>query len=293
MRNPTESAPRSHEKAPREEPSPRGRFEVAVSRDETCRSRFVVAVVPAHDEEAAVGEVVRGLLPHCDEVLVVDDGSRDRTADRAREAGAAVLVHPRRQGKGHAIRAGIAWAFAAAEGRRGGVLLVDGDGQHAIGDVIRVLAVAGEGVSLVLGDRSAEYDRMTRARAWTNRCMSWALARALGSGVRDSQCGLRYLDLDLLRLLTLGCGHFDIESEMLAAARAAGAEPILVPISVVQRPGPGHSKIAPVRDGLRFVRLLARLSLSRLLSEARVGARAPTSRKRLRAIRRRLRGIRH
>src|SRR5207237_3707591 len=65
------------------------------------------AVIPAYNEEKHIGDVVRRTRQKLDDVLVVDDGSRDKTADRAREAGAKVIVHPQNRGKGETIKTGL------------------------------------------------------------------------------------------------------------------------------------------------------------------------------------------
>src|SRR5262245_31824202 len=91
-----------------------------------------VAVVPCLNEEVAIRQLVEGLRPHLKHVLVVDDGSTDRTAEVAREAGAQVLRHNHTRGKGAALRAG--WTEAS---RREFVwaLSLDGDGQHSPLDI--------------------------------------------------------------------------------------------------------------------------------------------------------------
>ncbi len=65
------------------------------------------AVIPAYNEEKHIGDVVRRTRQKLDNVLVVDDGSRDKTAERAREAGAEVIVHPQNRGKGETIKTGL------------------------------------------------------------------------------------------------------------------------------------------------------------------------------------------
>jgi len=96
-------------------------------------------VVPVFDEAATIGRVVRAARAH-GAVLVVDDGSRDASAAIARASGAEVVRHPRRLGKGQAIRTGV----AAARSRGASVVVtLDGDGQHDPGDLAAVRAPRG------------------------------------------------------------------------------------------------------------------------------------------------------
>jgi hypothetical protein len=110
-----------------------------------------VAVIPALDEEGAIAGVVRGIRPHVDVVVVVDNGSRDATAARARDAGADVVREPRR-GYGAACLAGVARARALGAGV---VLFLDGDGSDDPDDALRLLAPVEQGeADLVLGVRA-------------------------------------------------------------------------------------------------------------------------------------------
>jgi polyprenyl-phospho-N-acetylgalactosaminyl synthase len=111
----------------------------------------VIAVIAAYHEEQAIEAVVRDLAPQVSEVVVVDDGSRDGTADAARRAGAVVLRHAINRGQGAALQSGIRLALA-----RGAAIVVtfDADGQHVAADVPRLVApVASGAADVALGSR--------------------------------------------------------------------------------------------------------------------------------------------
>ncbi len=229
-----------------------------------CGRRDVCAVIPVHDEGVTIGRIVREIGALCRWVLVVDDGSRDDSAREAAVAGAIVLRHARRRGKGASLRTAIDRVLAATSAPSvivdrwchcRGVLLLDGDGQHLAREAERLLGAAERGAPLVVGDRSAMDSAMAWHRRWTNRTMT-ALLRPLTTPVlRDSQCGYRYLDLALCRRLRLSCDHYEAESEMLVEAHRLGADVEHVPVSVV--PADGRSKIRPLRDTIRFLRWYA------------------------------------
>src|SRR5689334_14922227 len=95
------------------------------------------AVIPAYQDEKHIGDIARRTRERLDHVLVVDDGSTDRTAEHAREAGVEVVVHPENRGKGEAIKTGLAhWFGESNQSARGPdrqitwAVLLDSDGQH-------------------------------------------------------------------------------------------------------------------------------------------------------------------
>jgi len=111
------------------------------------------AIIPAYQDEKHIGDIVRRTRERLDHVLVVDDGSSDQTAQRAREAGAEVIAHDENRGKGEAIKTGLAYWLGAANTSpptAGGldrevtwVSLLDSDGQHLPEEIDRFLAAAG------------------------------------------------------------------------------------------------------------------------------------------------------
>src|SRR4051812_40489172 len=119
----------------------------------------VVALIPAYLEARHIQGVVRRVLEQLDHVLVVDDGSRDETAAEARLAGAEVVSHSVNQGKGAAIKTGL-----AEMSKRAGleyVLLLDGDGQHLPEEIPRFLEEANRAPSaLLLGNRMSDVRTM-------------------------------------------------------------------------------------------------------------------------------------
>ncbi len=214
----------------------------------------VVAVIPARDAASTVGEVVRRLanrIPTA-EVIVVDDGSTDSTGERAREAGAIVVRHEVNQGKGAALQSGFDEAL-----RRGAeaVLALDADGQHdpaAASSLLRAL----EGADLVIGSREGDRAGMPWIRRATNDVTTWWVSRLAGQRIWDSQSGYRAFRANVLREVRPASRRFEYESEFLIAAARQGFRIGAVPIPTLYN-APG-SHIHPVRDTLRFIRLVVR-----------------------------------
>lgn len=197
----------------------------------------ISAVLPAYNEAANLERTVIGLAPVLErvsggwEILVVDDGSTDATAEVAgRLAGAqwglTLLRHSRNLGYGAALRTG----FAAA--RLEWILLFDADGQFLPAEVQRLVAAA-NGADLVAGIRAQRADpwyRRSYARIWR------ALMRVvLGVRIADLNCGFKLMRTDLVRRLDLRAGGALISAELLGKAARAGGRLVEVPVSHVPR----------------------------------------------------------
>jgi len=221
----------------------------------------VAALIPAYFEERHIFDVARRTSQQLDLVLVVDDGSTDRTASEAERGGAKVTRHPVNRGKGAAIKTGLAELSQRAEIRY--VVLLDGDGQHLPEELPRFLEECNRsGAALLIGNRMSDIRTMPFVRRMTNRYMSWQVSRVCGQPIPDSQCGFRMLRSDLLPpLIAAPSTNYDFETEMLAIASRLGHQIAAVPVSTVY--GEEKSKIRPIRDTIRFFKLLRRLAAER------------------------------
>ena len=223
------------------------------------------AVIPAYQDEKHIGDIARRTRERLDHVLVVDDGSTDRTAECAREAGAEVIVHDQNQGKGEAIKTGLVHWFAAPNRSSNEpdrqimwAILLDSDGQHLPEEIDRFLLAAGNAVgpTFFIGNRMNDVGRMPSIRRVVNRYMSKEISRVCGQVIPDTQCGFRMLDRQLAPHLRGGGHRFDYDTEMLMIASRTGYGIASVPITSVYTDQ--VSKIHPVRDAIRFFKLMRR-----------------------------------
>lgn len=117
----------------------------------TTANSSVFFVIPAYNEGACVGQVVRRVKEHYSNVVVVDDGSADDTAEASRKAGAIVLRHVLNRGQGAALKTGIDYALESGAGI---IVTFDSDGQHRLEDVAAFIEPIRQGkVDVVLGSR--------------------------------------------------------------------------------------------------------------------------------------------
>jgi glycosyltransferase involved in cell wall biosynthesis len=235
-------------------------------RDSLAQIRSqTAAVIPAYQDEKHIGDIVRRTREPLDHVLVIDDGSTDQTAQRARKAGAEVIVHGENRGKGEAIKTGLGHWLAAAIPSSSGLdreitwaILLDSDGQHLPEEIDRFISAAASATrpTFFIGNRMNNLAGMPFIRRVVNRYMSRRISRVCGQEIPDTQCGFRMLNRQLIPEL-LGGGHrFDYETEVLIIASRKGYRIESVPITTVYTDQ--VSKIHPLRDAIRFFKMMWR-----------------------------------
>jgi glycosyltransferase involved in cell wall biosynthesis len=219
----------------------------------------ICAIIPAYNEERHIAEVVRGVVDQGVLPVVVNDCSQDATAARARSAGAEVISHDVNRGKGAALATGLCWA--RDHGYVAGATL-DGDGQHDPAELPRfVAAMQRWNAHIVVGRRVSAASEMPSSRKLTNRFMSMVLSGLAGQRLSDTQSGYRLITIDAWSRLGLSTTRFDTESEMLVRACRLGMVVKEVPIRTIY--GDEQSDIRVVRDTVRWVKLVWRLSWRR------------------------------
>jgi len=210
----------------------------------------VVVIIPAFNAERSIGNVVAGAREQMEDVVVVDDGSVDRTGEAAREAGAHVLRHPANRGKGAALKSGFAYAI---ENGFDGVITLDADGQHLPREIPKFLECrAQSGADLIIGGRAHLFEQMLPRRRFANRFSAWTIAKASKTGVTDSQSGFRFYSANLLRNVKLRADGFDMESEVIVRAGCRGFKVTTTPIDLGFVDGLSTSHYKPLADSLRI-----------------------------------------
>ena len=204
--------------------------------------------IPAYQAGPTVEGVARralAVLP----TVVVDDGSTDDTAARARDAGAEVVSHPRNLGKGRAL-----WTAFSLLFERGfeAVVTVDADGQHLPEETDKLLAGWRGGGDLVLGTRAHHFGGMSRLRRISNRLSSRAISLLAGQRLGDIQTGFRLYSRELIATTGFPEHRFEAESAVVVRAVRAGFSVVAVPVELGFVDGLSTSHYRPVVDSLRI-----------------------------------------
>lgn len=209
-----------------------------------------LVLIPALNAARSIAGVVHDCKAVNGDVLVVDDGSSDRTAEVAREAGAEVVSHPVNRGKGASLKTGFAYAL---EHGFDAVVSLDADGQHLPREIPKFLTARAEtGAELIIGGRAHLFGQMLPRRRLANRFSAWCIAFASKTRVTDSQSGFRLYSAELLRALHLRSDGFDMESEVIVYAGLRGFKVITIPIDLGFVDGQSTSHYKPLMDTVRI-----------------------------------------
>jgi len=222
-------------------------------------SERAMVLIPAYNAAKTVSNVVHATKEVIDDVVVVNDGSRDETAAVARAAGAIVVDHPQNRGKGGALKTGFAYALEHGYDL---VVTLDADGQHLPREIPKFLKSREETKGdLIIGGRAHLFGQMLPRRRLANRFSAWSIAKASKTGITDSQSGFRLYSANLLRNVRLRTEGFDLESEVIVRAGVGGFKVLTIPIDLGFVDGISTSHYKPLKDTLRIAWTVTRARL--------------------------------
>lgn len=217
----------------------------------------ISVILPAFNEAPSISSVVERIRQVMDtqgyeyEVVVIDDGSTDGTAEKALQAGANVICHPYNIGNGAAIKTGIRNATGEI------LVMLDCDGQHAPEDIPRLLENIGP-YDMVVGARSRE-SKTSLHRDMANKIYNWFATYVCGRKIEDLTSGFRAIKTSVAReFIPLLPNTFSYPTTITLASVRSGYSLTYIPIKTAQRVG--NSKIKPLQDGSRFLLIIFKIT---------------------------------
>jgi glycosyltransferase involved in cell wall biosynthesis len=220
----------------------------------------ISVIIPALNEGLVIGNVVKQIHAVVDkldknhEIIVVDDGSTDDTAQQAREAGAVVIQHPYNIGNGASVKSGIRHA-------RGQILVtIDGDGQHDPNDIPRLVERIGP-YDMVVGSRNRESDTAAH-RDIANMVFNSLASYVSERKIEDLTSGFRAVKAHIARqFVYLLPNKFSYPSTITLSVVRAGYSLGYESIKFAGRDKKTKSKIKPLQDGLRFLMIILKIAV--------------------------------
>jgi glycosyltransferase involved in cell wall biosynthesis len=224
------------------------------------KTPYISVIIPAFNEGAGIGDIIpkiRDVVSKLDkdhEIIVIDDGSQDQTAEYARKAGARVIQHPYNIGNGAAVKNGIRHA-------RGKILVtMDSDGQHNPEDIPALVNRIGP-YDMIVGSRNSQSDTDTH-RDVANVVFNSLASYVSGRKIEDLTSGFRAVKAHVARqFMYLFPNKFSYPSTITLSVARAGYRLGYEPIRFARRAKNSKSKIKPLQDGLRFLMIILKIAV--------------------------------
>ncbi|MBU1044397.1 MAG: glycosyltransferase family 2 protein [Candidatus Omnitrophica bacterium] len=219
----------------------------------------VCVLLPAYNEEKEIGKIINQIRAYGLDVIVVDDGSNDNSADIARQAQAIVISHEENKGKGQALRTGFKFIQSKDYDA---VIIMDTDGQHLPQEINKFINYAlSSDADIIIGNRMGDPQGMPLLRRLTNNFTSLLISMITRTKIPDSQCGFRLIRGSVLEKLNLLTAKYDTESEILIQAAKHEYKIESIPIKSIYTNN--RSLIDPISDTIRFCNLIIKSMFSK------------------------------
>jgi glycosyltransferase involved in cell wall biosynthesis len=218
-------------------------------------AQLLSVVIPAFNEESTIGDVISKVqtaagsssVPY--EIVVVDDGSFDKTGVVAKSHNVRVISNRRNRGKGVALRRGLESALGDI------IVTIDADGSHDPKDIGKLIRPILDGADVVLGCRFFDgrgRETTTRLNVFGNSIINFAIWLLTGKRIKDSQTGFRAFRKKILQEVAVSAEGFQVETELTVKMLMNGNDVREVPIAITRRIV-GNSRVNPLRDGLKIL----------------------------------------
>jgi glycosyltransferase involved in cell wall biosynthesis len=213
----------------------------------------ILIIIPAYNEEKSIENLLKELKKNFKNILVIDDGSTDKTKEIVQKEEVILISHKINKGKGEALKTGFKYAI---EKNFPAVITMDGDGQHLPEEALKFVEKykKNKKTGILIGKRDIFSRDMPLIRKITNISMSILISILSFQWIPDTQCGFRLIKTDVIKRIRLYTSHFETESEILIKACLKGIKIKSIPVTTVYREE--KSKIKPLKDTIRFFKML-------------------------------------
>jgi glycosyltransferase involved in cell wall biosynthesis len=211
----------------------------------------IYAVIPAFNNERTIIDLIERVRNSINHVLVIDDGSTDKTASLAENSGAHVIRVPKNRGKGNALR--IAFNFALVHDLDA-IITLDADLQHDPSEISKFIEQnKKDGSNIIIGNRLHGENPIPPIRYGPNRVGTILFSWLTGQTIKDSQCGFRLYDRKMMQNIRILNDGFEAEADILLRAGRRGYKIGFVPIQAIYFSDGRHtSYYRPIRDTFRI-----------------------------------------
>ena len=212
----------------------------------------IAIIIPSYNAAGTLNLLLARLLEFAPkhDIIVIDDGSSDSTAEAAKLSGVELIIHQHNRGKGAALRSGF--ELALDKGYEA-VITIDADGQHDPTFIPSFINLIDTGHwDIIVGSRRNEFKRMSFARFLSNSITTMVVSILAGTKILDSQSGYRIIRTRVLKSVKLKTSRYQMESELLIKAARQGFK--IGSLDITNIPG-STSHISHLKDTLRFVKM--------------------------------------
>ena len=216
-----------------------------------------IACIPAYNEEKPIGDVIKKSLNYVDKVIVCDDGSRDLTSTKAKEANAIVIKHEKNLGKGAALKSLFKYALNV---NADVVVTIDGDGQFLPEEINKIIKpIIENDYDIVIGNRFDDHKEMPSYRKVGNKMLDKITKMAADLPFTDTQSGFRAYSKKAIESISFTIDGFGVDSEILIDASKKGLKITEEKVTVLYNTGEKTSSKDPISHSVGVIASLLEL----------------------------------
>lgn len=212
----------------------------------------ICAIIPVYNEEKNLGFVIKKVKEHDLDIIVIDDGSTDNTAEIAKREDVYLIRHPVNEGKGKALRDGFRYALEKGYDL---IITLDADGQHNPDEIpLFIKKISDSAAGIIVGNRLHSPTGMPSSRLFINKLFSKITSKVCKQNIPDALCGYRIIKRAVLASIKLNAKRFDMDPQILIKTAKAGFKIDSINIKCIY--AGEYSDVRPLRDGYNFFRLI-------------------------------------